>query len=558
MGNGTAAVLEPTYRGYVASTQDALILFEACLTGVLHHVPRRPHDRERSHLVQSGSVFIYEENASGIKRWTDGVTWSPSRILGNFLVYRELDKPFPPGEKKRAMKKANRRPQQRPGEPYPRQDSNGQPGYSPTTAGPPSGGFADRGPQSEVERALVGSLVDSYGFKDSGLVKKTMSVMVSGVTHHLVSYYSVEDVLRGVLSPPSMVESLRYIRPRPELTSKQSFRAPIDDLDGSMEEHGDPSQALYGYRPSIMGGQGYAMPNPNPGYYQMPGAPYASHAPQPGPIPGYPIGGSMPAGHSASNPYISNQPGSSQITPKTEDFGTFRPAPYGPGFETMNQNMGQNAMSTAMPPSINTPVNQMDNRARSQQTNSPILYRNPSMQQPRNAPPEATSPVDATPPSNPTYSRPSYSLPGVQDGAQNQPLEQRSMPQPQQQQQQPPFDPTGARRDSTVLTPGSYYPGGDRAQPQPQTQSHPPPQQQQHQPQHQPQTQTQQQSQPQQQQQQQPTPPSHQQQQPQRQAPPQFYMGTGAPPSQHNAQYPGGGQQPLGTWNGTTPGQAPI
>ncbi|KAF4996403.1 hypothetical protein F66182_16368, partial [Fusarium sp. NRRL 66182] len=170
MAGGTA-VLEPTYHGYVATTQDALILFEACLTGVLPHVPRRPHDRERNHLVRSGSVFIYEENTSGIKRWTDGVTWSPSRILGNFLVYRELDKPFPPGEKKRAMKKGNRRPVQasRPGEPYPRSDSNGQ-SYSPTTPGSNFGG--DRPQQSDVERALVGSLVDSYGFKDSGLVKK--------------------------------------------------------------------------------------------------------------------------------------------------------------------------------------------------------------------------------------------------------------------------------------------------------------------------------------------------------------------------------------------------
>lgn len=240
MVNGTAAVLEPTFTGYVATTQDALILFEACLTGILHHVPRRPHDRERSHLVRSGSVFIYEENSSGIKRWTDGVTWSPSRILGNFLVYRELEKPFPPGEKKRAMKKANRRPvpSARPGEPYPRHDSNGG-SYSPSST---SGSFGDRSHQSDVERALVGSLVDSYGFKDSGLVKKTMSVTVSGVTHHLVSYYSVEDVMRGVLNPPSMVESLRYIRPRAELTQKQSFRAPIDDLEtGGLENPNDPS-----------------------------------------------------------------------------------------------------------------------------------------------------------------------------------------------------------------------------------------------------------------------------------------------------------------------------
>ncbi|KAK2764870.1 hypothetical protein FQN54_008567 [Arachnomyces sp. PD_36] len=534
MVNGTAAVLEPTYRGYVASTQDALILFEACLTGVLHHVPRRPHDRERSHLVQSGSVFIYEENASGIKRWTDGVTWSPSRILGNFLVYRELDKPFPPGEKKRAMKKGNRRPQQttRPGEPYPRQDSNGPQGYSPTTAAPPSGGFADRGPQSEVERALVGSLVDSYGFKDSGLVKKTMSVTVSGVTHHLVSYYSVEDVMRGVLSPPSLVESLRYIRPRPELISKQSFRAPIDDLDGSMEDHGDPSQALYGYRPSIMGGQGYPMANPAPGYYPMPGAPYASHAPQPGAIPGYPVGGPMSAGHSGTNPYLSNPAAPSQVTPKQEDFGSFRPAQYGPGFDAMNQNIGQGAMSGAMAPSINTPVNQMDSRTRPQPGNSPILYRTPSMQQSRNAPPEATSPVDPATSSNPAYSRSSFSLPGAQDGAQNQPLEPRNVPQPQGQQ--PQFDPTGgSRRDSnTVMTPGGYYPGGDRTQPPPQQQ-------------------------PQQPQQQQNAPPPAQQQQ-QRQPPPQFYMGAGAPPGQHSAHYPAGGHQPLGTWNGATPGQAQI
>ncbi|KDB28240.1 hypothetical protein H112_09003, partial [Trichophyton rubrum D6] len=309
MGNGSAAVLEPTYTGYVASTHDALILFEACLTGVLHHVPRRPHDRERAQLVRSGSVFIYEENASGIKRWTDGVTWSPSRILGNFLVYRELDKPFPPGEKKRAVKKGSRRPTQsaRAGEPYPRLQDNGTPvngsvgsvasvtgsAYSPGAPSPvaagagPGGavagngtGFApERGQQSELERALVGSLVDSYGFKDSGLVKKTMSVTVSGVTHHLVSYYSVDDVMRGVLSPPSMVESLRYIRPRQELTTKQSFRAPIEDPDQPSLDDGDPSQSLYAYRPNPATAAAmvpqYGMPQ-SAGYYAMP-QPYSSH-----------------------------------------------------------------------------------------------------------------------------------------------------------------------------------------------------------------------------------------------------------------------------------------
>ncbi|KAK5631893.1 hypothetical protein RRF57_007607 [Xylaria bambusicola] len=104
-GQTSGSPLEPTFQGYVGSTMDALLLFEACLSGNLTHVSRRPHDRERPTLIRSGNVFIYEEHSSGIKRWTDGVAWSPSRILGNFLIYRELDKPFQPGEKKRAMKR---------------------------------------------------------------------------------------------------------------------------------------------------------------------------------------------------------------------------------------------------------------------------------------------------------------------------------------------------------------------------------------------------------------------------------------------------------------------
>jgi Gti1/Pac2 family transcription factor len=259
MSSGGAA-LQPTFQGHVSTTQDALVLFEACLQGHLSHVPRRPHDRERSSLIRSGSVFIYEENASGIKRWTDGVTWSPSRILGNFLVYRELDKPFPPGEKKRAMKKQNRRPS-RPGEPYP------------GSLGSENGSFGAERQPSEVERQLIGSLIDSYGFKPDGLVKKTMSVTVQGVTHHLVSYYNVHDVIANNLRTPSQTENLQYIRPRPELTSKQSFRSPIEEVeevDGIRD-----GQNPYGYRMGHQGGyvQDYRAPYPMAQYYPAVSAP---------------------------------------------------------------------------------------------------------------------------------------------------------------------------------------------------------------------------------------------------------------------------------------------
>jgi hypothetical protein len=66
------AALQPTYKGYIATTEDALILFEACLRGLLPSVLRRPKDHERDSLAQSGNVFIYGEEATGIKRWTDG------------------------------------------------------------------------------------------------------------------------------------------------------------------------------------------------------------------------------------------------------------------------------------------------------------------------------------------------------------------------------------------------------------------------------------------------------------------------------------------------------
>ncbi|KAL5360869.1 Gti1/Pac2 family-domain-containing protein [Aspergillus floccosus] len=437
MVNGTTTVLEPTFTGYVATTQDALILFEACLTGVLHHVPRRPHDRERGHLVRSGSVFIYEENSSGIKRWTDGVTWSPSRILGNFLVYRELEKPFPPGEKKRAMKKANRRPvpSTRPGEPYPRHDSAGSQGFSPSS----TSAFGDRPHQSDMERALVGSLVDSYGFKDSGLVKKTMSVTVSGVTHHLVSYYSVEDVVRGHLTPPSLVDHLRYIRPRAELTQKQSFRAPIDDLEtGPLEGLNDPTHGMYGYRPQLVAP--YGMPSAHPDFY-MHAAPYAAtHAPPSAPITGYSMAGSIPA----QPAYLPTPSAPTQIPQKPDDHPHFRAPPqYGTSFDAL----GQSAMSSSMQSALGTTMpSSLSERNRSHSDQS--TYRNSSISS-RSVATDATSPMDPTTPA--TFSRGnSFSLAGL-DGTSHQALEQRGVTA---------FDPSIPRRESNPIAP--YYTAADR------------------------------------------------------------------------------------------------
>lgn len=207
--------LQPTFYGYLGTTLDALVLIESCLRGTLNHVPRRPQDRERTDLIRSGNIFIYEENASGIKRWTDGVNWSPSRILGNFLIYRELEKPFEPGQKKRALKGKQRKG-----------PANGISKRSSQSPPAPAGLGVDK----EVERALIGSLVDSYPFKqDQGLVKKTISVNYRGVLHHVVSYYTTDDVLERRLPLPT--EDPRLVPsnlPRPELVTRQNFRAPLE------------------------------------------------------------------------------------------------------------------------------------------------------------------------------------------------------------------------------------------------------------------------------------------------------------------------------------------
>lgn len=211
--------LLPTYRGFVGNTTDALLLFEAVMRGELAHVPRRPHDRERQGLIQSGNIFIYGENSSGIKRWTDGVSWSPSRILGNFLIYRELDQPFAPGEKKRALKRA-------------RKPSNSMNSYDGESA-----------QLSELDRSLVGSLVDSYAFRPEGLVKKTISVTLGGVSHHLVSYYSIDDVKSGKLRQPTNTELAQKFSPR------NGFVIPSQSRNPSAEDTGYNSGLVHNSHP---------------------------------------------------------------------------------------------------------------------------------------------------------------------------------------------------------------------------------------------------------------------------------------------------------------------
>ncbi|KAJ8662901.1 hypothetical protein O0I10_001077 [Lichtheimia ornata] len=210
-----------TFHGYIETTQDVLLIFEGCRRGLLPRICRRLQEKERK-MVQSGSVFVFDERESGIKRWTDGLVWSPSRILGNFLIYRELDKRASGSSGKRGSISASNSSNSNGNDARQRSFSADHGTTSSTVAAAGGVMSIDR----NRERQLVGSLSDSYKFRKDGLIKKTMSIVVNGVSQHLISYYHPQDVLNNRLRTPSSVPELASLEISPELLVRQNFRIP--------------------------------------------------------------------------------------------------------------------------------------------------------------------------------------------------------------------------------------------------------------------------------------------------------------------------------------------
>ncbi|KAI9188259.1 Gluconate transport-inducing protein [Blastocladiella emersonii ATCC 22665] len=77
------------FHGRVTTFQDALLVLEGCRRGLLTMVTRRLSDAERAQ-IRCGDVFVFDEEVSGIRRWSDGRLWSSSRMRGCFLLYVEL------------------------------------------------------------------------------------------------------------------------------------------------------------------------------------------------------------------------------------------------------------------------------------------------------------------------------------------------------------------------------------------------------------------------------------------------------------------------------------
>ena len=227
---------KPTWHGFLDTTKDAMTIVEAALQGRLGHISRRPHDKERAEMLTSGTVLVYEENASGIRRWTDAVHWSPSRVMNNCLIYRQLTRALKPEEKRSALNPSCGGKRKRKESACPTTTKAGDDVHNdeeeyenPVFQGAITGEVTPVEPSDKVyanfaqtltpdqQRRFCGSLIDSYEFKEGGLMKKTISVKYQGTNHHIISYYTLEDVVQGKLKRPCEDSNLRDIQPRPEL-----------------------------------------------------------------------------------------------------------------------------------------------------------------------------------------------------------------------------------------------------------------------------------------------------------------------------------------------------
>lgn len=78
-----------SFYGSVENESDCLVLIDLGRRGLIPRIQRRLTSKERKQ-IRHGSIFIYCEEESGIKRWTDGMPWTPSRVQGVFLMYKQL------------------------------------------------------------------------------------------------------------------------------------------------------------------------------------------------------------------------------------------------------------------------------------------------------------------------------------------------------------------------------------------------------------------------------------------------------------------------------------
>ncbi|KAJ7175523.1 Gti1/Pac2 family-domain-containing protein, partial [Mycena filopes] len=191
----TSQPTEGAFFGCVETTMDALRIIQAAGQGVIPRITRRLNDTERRTMIKSGAVFVFSGEESGIKRWTDGLLWSPSRIVGNFLVYREINE---------------------------RTNSRGRHKKLYST------GKLSRAMSVRPSQLAAAHLHNALPLTaTNGLIRKTITVTIENSDLHLISYYTSADQHSGKLKRPTTRVDIMGLPMDPRLFSATYFRVPL-------------------------------------------------------------------------------------------------------------------------------------------------------------------------------------------------------------------------------------------------------------------------------------------------------------------------------------------
>ncbi|KAJ3287253.1 hypothetical protein HDU79_005845 [Rhizoclosmatium sp. JEL0117] len=163
---------KPTYHGFIEDAMDALFVVQGTILGTLSAFVGTAEDMAKVE-VRSGTVIVMAENNPYLKRWRDGLKWSPSRAYGPFILYREIE-----------AKGTNLT---QPDEDLVK-DIVALSGHTGSTTGLlPS--FSER------------TLKPDTQLRKDGLTKRTISVNGSdGISYRVVAYYKASDVLSMMAS----------------------------------------------------------------------------------------------------------------------------------------------------------------------------------------------------------------------------------------------------------------------------------------------------------------------------------------------------------------------
>lgn len=175
--------------GYIHTYEEAMLIVHAVRLKYLTPISERLTLEERE-SIKSGDIYCFIETDKGIKRWTDGKVWSPSKINGQFLLYMEVPKHM----NKSAIEKRN---QQR---------------YML--------GITAKSPRKDRS----GDLEEKLNFH-----KKTVSIIYSGKTYHVIAYFRPMFANESIMNIPFFHDLHRALLNYPELLDDSIIKNIVND-----------------------------------------------------------------------------------------------------------------------------------------------------------------------------------------------------------------------------------------------------------------------------------------------------------------------------------------